>query len=884
MEEQQNSKNKAEEDNNNNEENSNTNTSLNNQIEQDASLKFTENSEALDNKETSQEVINSNENSNRASSKSPEPNNDPVTNYLDNDGVKNPKTNNNSAEIEPITDVNSESVPPEITEESIATNVIDNTELRDTTYGQKSEEKLDTEISENKESPSTIAVSSEETLPPFSDNSDEKLDQNTVDKLGRNYNSSVKITVELLPPNIQFTAEVELGQKLNGLANSLCEQFKIPADVFGFVYKGETVARSTTFFELGITENEVIEVNSLQPEKYAIFLSEEESSATTKNITVRVDKGEGKHEEEKVTIEHKNKNSPDSNSNFITVRINKGEGQHEEIKVEIDKKNKKKPFLGGFKHKVTGVQYHNASAQTNPKPLRWPKTTLFDRDAQTVFERKQTTQTSNTTSTQMTKPGIYVSVLEDKVIEARTYFTADQWLALRYHAVMVLQRNWRRWLAVQYCNKLRRARDTRLEWEREEEERKRRRKEELMRRDVERRMNPRCKEDFDLVYAALEKWRKEELENINNEMLDEPTRKAALCALLEQHSQLIASIGQHKNQADKLNRESATQKLLNKAAAPHRWRAYDGKTTEMDTQDTIRAKEMRDLYNSVTLKYLSQDERLDVLLTLKHTVKEYDCNLTRDIIELIDREADLIMRGVSDKNLEGLRQRIATLFLQFCKNPTFNPEIAKHLKVPAEPTVLKKNIFYCNSTQKYLHSSNFDLGSNSNTAGRSKKANDLDNIARKREDNLKYKQMLTTLRRDESKYNDGSNIALVFQEKELQYLVETIWMSSSIISAWDDVRDLKLVRWVAREPWSPWNCLLVTKDEAIAHQRITNLNKAYGEVFVNKVQHKHTIAKAYFRKIPQLSRLFTNQSSSKQSRRPLEGSEELKTRKTVSTR
>ena len=43
-----------------------------------------------------------------------------------------------------------------------------------------------------------------------------------------------------------------------------------------------------------------------------------------------------------------------------------------------------------------------------------------------------------------------------------------------------------------------------MEWEREEEERKRSRKEELMRRDVERRMNPRCKEDFDLVYAALE--------------------------------------------------------------------------------------------------------------------------------------------------------------------------------------------------------------------------------------------------------------------------------------------------------------------------------------------------------------------------------------------
>jgi len=55
--------------------------------------------------------------------------------------------------------------------------------------------------------------------------------------------------------------------------------------------------------------------------------------------------------------------------------------------------------------------------------------------------------------------------------------------------------------------------------------------------------------------------------------------------------------------------------------------------------------------------------------------------LTRDIIELIDREADLLMRGVSDANLEGLRKRISTLFLQYCKNPLFNPEAARLLKV-----------------------------------------------------------------------------------------------------------------------------------------------------------------------------------------------------------
>ena len=113
----------------------------------------------------------------------------------------------------------------------------------------------------------------------------------------------------------------------------------------------------------------------------------------------------------------------------------------------------------------------------------------------------------------------------------------------------------------------------------------------------------------------------------------------------------------------------------------------------MDTPYTIRAQELRDIYNSINMKYLTQDERLDVLLTLKHTVKEHDCKLTQEIIELIDREADLLMRGVKESNLDGLRKRISTLFLQYIKTPTFNPEAARLLKVKMQglrriPTML----------------------------------------------------------------------------------------------------------------------------------------------------------------------------------------------------
>lgn len=47
---------------------------------------------------------------------------------------------------------------------------------------------------------------------------------------------------------------------------------------------------------------------------------------------------------------------------------------------------------------------------------------------------------------------------------------------------------------------------------------------------------------------------------------------------------------------------------------------------------------------------------------------------------MIDREQDLMSRSVKASNLEGLRTRITTLFLQYIKTPAFNPEVVKYLK------------------------------------------------------------------------------------------------------------------------------------------------------------------------------------------------------------
>lgn len=59
---------------------------------------------------------------------------------------------------------------------------------------------------------------------------------------------------------------------------------------------------------------------------------------------------------------------------------------------------------------------------------------------------------------------------------------------------------------------------------------------------------------------------------------------------------------------------------------------------------TVRAAELQQLYRGLTLATLSLDERLDVLLHVKWVAKEWDNTVTRELVGLIDREADLLNR------------------------------------------------------------------------------------------------------------------------------------------------------------------------------------------------------------------------------------------------
>ena len=225
----------------------------------------------------------------------------------------------------------------------------------------------------------------------------------------------------------------------------------------------------------------------------------------------------------------------------------------------------------------------------------------------------------------------------------------------------------------------------------------RKKEEEDHKREIERRMHPKTQEDFEILRNELDAWRENETKKIKDaasgKELSEEEAKKAMHQLLIKETKLLQTIDRLKNTASVINREERVEKMLHAMSAPKMWERTDGRYTEVVTPLTTRAKELMELYNGLKMPFLSIDERLDILLHVKWTVNEFDCSLTREVVDLIDREADMLNRGRSEKSLEGtiilllllgLRKRLCNLFLQFIETVEFNPEAARFQKVPRE--------------------------------------------------------------------------------------------------------------------------------------------------------------------------------------------------------
>ena len=359
--------------------------------------------------------------------------------------------------------------------------------------------------------------------------------------------------------------------------------------------------------------------------------------------------------------------------------------QPKRVVIELQKIKYKKPYYGGFVNKTNGTYYYHAYAQTDQ--YKNPHIKKEERDCQTYEYRSLSTKQNREFGTQMAYVGLYIDNRQDKELFPTEYFTADKWEEKRNNTVIYLQKMMRGFFARKTCRELRKERDDEIKAQEQKEEEERKEQEAKNKREIKRRMHPKSNYDFKLLKEELDAWVQSETIRIKSSNLSDEDKMLALQELLHKEISLLQTIEKLKISANKENRTEKIAKFLEKMSADKKWRVYDGHFVSVQTVLTLTAakleRQFKKLVSSTTV-----DKRLANLLEFKKLMEEYNkerpCTLIQKILELVERESDMLQRGRPDSSLEGLRQRLNNLYLSFIETPTFNPEAQRFQIIPKD--------------------------------------------------------------------------------------------------------------------------------------------------------------------------------------------------------
>jgi hypothetical protein len=356
-----------------------------------------------------------------------------------------------------------------------------------------------------------------------------------------------------------------------------------------------------------------------------------------------------------------------------------------------------KPYMGGLREKNSGVIFHHAVVQAAPPPVsKWANAPpRFSRDTQTPKPVTKSQQVKREGGAQTTRRDIHHDKAYERVVTVKPYFTSEMNHEKKTEKAIEIQTTWRSALARKQASELRHERALAAAELEAEATRQYEANRAQQQADLARRMNPRSKEDFAILYDEVEAWRVAETNRINESYphtyLPDHTpdphgpnaaaRRAAHVALQAKECELVATIERLRLVAAKESNELRAGTLLTKMSNP-KPQPLTGKllgdTVIVETPFTKRALELKELFQAISLPPSAQssDQRLDAILNVKFTVKEFTGALIDEIATLIDREADLLSRGRPQSSMEGLRTRMKSLFSTFCEDPAYNPGAA----------------------------------------------------------------------------------------------------------------------------------------------------------------------------------------------------------------
>ncbi|CAK1544004.1 unnamed protein product [Leptosia nina] len=528
------------------------------------------------------------------------------------------------------------------------------------------------------------------------------------------------------------------------------------------------------------------------------------------------------------------------------------------INVEIFSDLMKKPFLGGYRNIHTGAIYHHAYTQTPQKPEKLLPENKTCRDTQTAEMREKIYDTAYSRATQMNTVHAYIPNVTDRIVVPGKYETYEEMIdRLNHnHYASIIQRAFRHHQFRQKVDRWLSECKERIARMKEEERLEREAMERRLRGDLITKTFPKTREDFDQLYSMVDRWKHAEIARIS-QLHSKGPKIAEFTLLLDKEVELLRCIEAYRIQVKEDSRKIREKQFLEQISKPFAWYGRDGKLITMDTVETQKARKLKELYNAFLRDDMETNERIELLVDMKFALQEFRHHLAEEIITLLDRECDLLVRRCDDHQLEFLRRRITASLFRLIKTSELNSGVTKCNEIREYRKMQNERLYFCEMCHQVKLYKDFPLNAKISGFLVCTSCSWKDVNERSWVDMTPYKFILRAVQRDERKRKCWGSLAFVLQEKDIFFIVEKLWYAHSAISECGDLSELRLCRWHVNEDWSPWNCFLVTVQEMKAHIKLDEPEEVYDEELVQKVQNKHKLAKANFEQLMAVNKRFT---------------------------
>ncbi|XP_074041281.1 IQ motif and ubiquitin-like domain-containing protein [Leptinotarsa decemlineata] len=529
-----------------------------------------------------------------------------------------------------------------------------------------------------------------------------------------------------------------------------------------------------------------------------------------------------------------------------------------DVVVEIENRAIEKPNLGGYKDVKTGVLHYHGYSQTGPPKPKVPPENKTHRDTQTYYMRNRKVDKEYSRATQMSNKDIYIPSITDKIMTPGPYETADE-REKRLDVegkVRTIQRYFWAWRLRKCLKKISGEYRKRLQFENEREEQEKLEDEARKRKDLVSKVFPMTMADFAMLYTMVERWKKSEISRISS-MHCGASKIAEFYLLLDKEIEILRSLEKLRHKVTSEMEVKRVQDFFKAIGSPIKWYSEgSGLHIEMDTLETQRGREYFALYRTLCEKNLNTEQRLGVYAEVKSYLMNHNCHESGEILKLIDRVCELLARGIQENFLKTLEKRIEAMVLHHFKQVECNEGVTRYMNKLKEKK-MEKSLLFCPTCQQLKTIDAFKLNARTDKVKTCTSCKWLDKAEEPWVDLLPFRFILKQIRNYERLQHAASSLAFILQDKDIHHIITNIWHGHSALSECNDIYQLRLCRWRKEEEWSPWNCILLTAEEAKVHLKVDKLDTVYEEEFMNHVFNKHALAKKHFKQLTRYDRHFT---------------------------